>query len=103
MAIRTYRWRTAVAAGLLSVCASALQAHAQVLPGPALGPDTCSPPTGEGLGAPGSITNAICNGAGIVFVGPAVGQVATVIGPVVIGPNNIGSSVVSAGPGIAVP
>jgi len=34
----------------------------------------------------------------MVFVGPSVGQVATVIGPVIIGPNDIGSVNVSPAP-----
>jgi hypothetical protein len=36
-------------------------------------------------------------GAGLSFVGPAIGQIATVTGPTIIGPAVIGTSVVSAG------
>jgi hypothetical protein len=48
-------------------------------------------------GATGGTTNSICQGGGVVFVGPSVGQVATVIGPTVIGPATIGNAIVSAG------
>jgi hypothetical protein len=51
----------------------------------------------EGQGATGGTTNHICQGSGLVFVGPALGQVAAVIGPTVIGPAVIGTTVVSAG------
>ena len=40
-------------------------------------------------------------GTGLSFVGPAVGQIATVIGPTIIGPAVIGNVVVSAGNGAA--
>jgi hypothetical protein len=36
-------------------------------------------------------------GGGLSFIGPAVGQVASVIGPTIIGPVYIGTSIVSAG------
>jgi hypothetical protein len=42
-----------------------------------------------------------CLGAGLSFVGPAIGQIATVIGPTIIGPANIGTTVVSAGDVVA--
>jgi hypothetical protein len=40
-------------------------------------------------------------GTGLSFVGPAVGQIAAVIGPTIIGPAVIGNVVVSAGNGAA--
>ncbi|MDX6644646.1 MAG: hypothetical protein QOK40_373 [Miltoncostaeaceae bacterium] len=49
-----------------------------------------------GLGHVGS-TILTCQGSGLTFVGPSVGQVASVIGPTIIGPAFIGSSIVSAG------
>jgi hypothetical protein len=43
-------------------------------------------------------------GAGLSFTGPAIGQIATVIGPTIISPAVVGSPiVVSAGSGVAVP
>jgi hypothetical protein len=58
----------------------------------------CGTSTGvEGQGATGGTTAQICAGAGLTFVGPAIGQIATVIGPTIIGPAVIGNIVVSAG------
>jgi hypothetical protein len=39
----------------------------------------------------------VCQGTGLSFVGPAIGQIATVIGPTIIGPAVIGNVTVSAG------
>jgi hypothetical protein len=42
----------------------------------------------------------VCTGApGLTFIGPAIGQVASVIGPTIIGPSVIGNLVVAAGNG----
>jgi hypothetical protein len=62
----------------------------------------CGTSTGpHGQGATGGTAAQICSGAGggLSFVGPAIGQVATVIGPTIIGPGVIGNVVVSAGNG----
>jgi hypothetical protein len=48
-------------------------------------------------GSTGSVLNVICSGGGLTFIGPSVGQIASVIGPTIIGPAVIGSIVVSAG------
>jgi hypothetical protein len=56
-----------------------------------------STPGPQGQGATGGTTATVCQGTGLSFVGPAVGQVATVIGPTIIGPAVIGSVIVSAG------
>jgi hypothetical protein len=45
----------------------------------------------------GVLLIASAMGTGLSFVGPAVGQIATVIGPTIIGPAVIGNVVVSAG------
>ena len=63
----------------------------------ATGPSACSNHSIEGQGATAGTENKICMGGGLVFIGPSVGQVATLIGPTVIGPAQIGSAVVSAG------
>jgi hypothetical protein len=63
------------------------------LPG---GADACSSHTAEQQGATAGTESKVCQGGGLVFVGPAVGQVATVMGPTVIGPAQV-SAVVSAG------
>jgi hypothetical protein len=57
----------------------------------------CSRSSAEGQAGTGTISNQVCQGGGLSFVGPAVGQVASVIGPTIIGPTSIGSVVVSAG------
>lgn len=101
MPSRKYRVRIAVTAALLAACAPTARAYAQVAPVPGAG--NCSPPTiGQGQGSPGGNSHTICQGAGLIYIGPAVGQIATVIGPTVIGPAVIGASNVSAGNGIVV-
>jgi hypothetical protein len=65
-------------------------------PATALGP--CSSPSGaEGQGGAGHVENQTCVGAGLSFTGPAIGQIATVIGPTIISPGFAGTVVVSAG------
>jgi hypothetical protein len=59
----------------------------------AFGP--CARATAEGQGATGSGDPEVC--AVIAFVGPSVGQTASVIGPPIVGPAVIGTNVVSAG------
>jgi hypothetical protein len=60
-------------------------------------PGACAHKSVEGQGATAGTTDQVCVGSGLVFIGPAIGQVATVIGPTIIGPAVIGTSVVSAG------
>jgi hypothetical protein len=48
-------------------------------------------------GSTGSVLNVVCSGAGLTFIGPSIGQIATVIGPTIIGPAVIGTVIVSAG------
>jgi hypothetical protein len=58
----------------------------------------CGRPSGaEGQGSTGEVTNQQCLGAGLSFVGPSIGQIATVIGPTIIGPAVVGTSIQSAG------
>lgn len=100
MSIRTFRATAFAAIVGLSVGASALPAHAQVIdPG-----EICSTPTAEeNQGNVAGTGNQICQigGGGLVFVAPAVGQVATVVGPTIIGPSQVGTVVVSPGNVIA--
>ncbi|MEA2211271.1 MAG: hypothetical protein QOF83_1219 [Solirubrobacteraceae bacterium] len=56
-----------------------------------------STPGPQGQGATGGTTATVCQGTGLSFVGPAIGQIATVIGPTIIGPAVIGNVTVSAG------
>jgi hypothetical protein len=53
----------------------------------------------EGQSATAGTAAQVCTGSGLTFIGPAIGQVATVIGPTIIGPAVIGNVVVSAGNG----
>jgi hypothetical protein len=63
----------------------------------------CSDPGVVAPGATGGTENRICQGSGLVFVGPQVGQIATVVGPTIIGPGFVGNAVSSAGSVVAGP
>lgn len=95
----TRKFRTAAFAAIvgLSVAAPALRANADIVTPVPDGAGNCSSSSNEGQGAPGGTENKICQGGGVVFVGPSVGQVATVIGPTIIGPSQVGTVVVSPG------
>jgi hypothetical protein len=60
-------------------------------------PGACGTSAGSDVGSWSGTTDIVCVGAGLSFIGPAVGQVASVIGPTIIGPVVIGKSVVSGG------
>ncbi|MCW3017035.1 MAG: hypothetical protein JWO02_4127 [Solirubrobacterales bacterium] len=51
----------------------------------------------SGVGDAGATSNQIC-GAVLAFVGPSIGQVATTIGPTIIGATVLAPITVSAGP-----
>jgi hypothetical protein len=51
----------------------------------------------SGVGDAGATSNQIC-GAGLVFVGPSVGQIATAVGPTIIGSTVVAPITVSPGP-----
>jgi hypothetical protein len=51
----------------------------------------------SGVGDAGATVNQVC-GAGLVFIGPTTGQVATAVGPTVIGSVLLAPVTVSAGP-----
>jgi hypothetical protein len=67
--------------------------------GGAFGP--CATSNTQIQGPAGGTEAKICQGAGLAYVGPAVGEIATVIGPTIMGPAVVGPINVSAGPGIA--
>ena len=94
MSLRTRRAAVFVATVGLTLCLPALPAHAQVLT-----PGACSPETiGSPTQSTGGTENEICQGGGgLAFVAPAIGQVATVVGPTIIGPSQVGTVVVSPG------
>jgi hypothetical protein len=59
---------------------------------------------GQGQGGTGGTTSQHCLGAGLSFTGPAIGQIASVIGPTIISPAVVGVAiVVSGGNGAVVP
>jgi hypothetical protein len=58
-------------------------------------------PAGVGTGNAGTAPTMLCQGTGLIFVGPMIGQIAAVIGPTTIGPAVVGPTVVSAGAGAA--
>jgi hypothetical protein len=115
--IRVFVAAVAVAGGLASAAAGApAQASAATFPSwsfpasvngfaPPLGDGgvgsrngACGSSSGaEGQGGTGGTNAYTCLGAGLVFVGPAIGQIASVIGPTIIGPGVVGSINVSAG------
>jgi hypothetical protein len=51
----------------------------------------------SGVGDAGATSNQIC-GAGLVFVGPSVGQIGTAMGPTIIGSTVLAPITVSLGP-----
>jgi hypothetical protein len=63
----------------------------------ALPSGVCRHTSVEGQGATAGTSDQVCVGSGLVYIGPAIGQVATVIGPTIIGPAVVGTSVISAG------
>jgi hypothetical protein len=58
---------------------------------------------GENQGRTGGNDIEACVGAGLSFIGPTIGQIATVIGPTTISPAVVGGSIVSAGNVAVVP
>jgi hypothetical protein len=60
----------------------------------------CASASQEGQGPTGGTANEVC-GAGLTFIGPSIGQIASVVGPTIIGPAAVGNIVVSAGNGNA--
>ena len=57
----------------------------------------CGASVSGGGGTAGYAASQNCLGSGLVFVGPAIGQVAAVIGPTIISPGFTGTVNVSAG------
>jgi hypothetical protein len=95
----THRRRIAAVVGsvVFAVCVPVASAGASMSPGSPCG--TGDTPSEQG--AVGGTTSSVCQGSGLSFIGPSVGQVATVIGPTVIGPATVGNAIVSAGNVIA--
>jgi hypothetical protein len=97
----SHRKRFAVGLGVMifSLCVPVATAGASISPG-----SPCATgDTPELQGQVGGTSNSVCQGSGLSFIGPSVGQVATVMGPTIIGPSNVGTVVVSAGDVAAAP
>jgi hypothetical protein len=61
-------------------------------------PGACGESRGpEFQAATGETANAACLGAGLSFIGPSIGQIASVVGPTIVGSPVIGTLIVSAG------
>ena len=93
-------FRTAVATALAAIgLMGAATADAQVAPATPVGAPctTTVVPIGQGVGNPGTAPQQVCQGAGLTYIGPTIGQVGTIIGPTTIGPAVIGVSAVAAG------
>jgi hypothetical protein len=59
---------------------------------------------GQGQNNTGGTTSLHCLGSGVSYTGPAIGQIATVVGPKIVSPAVVGASiVVVAGNGVAGP
>ncbi|MEN3278879.1 MAG: hypothetical protein V7607_19 [Solirubrobacteraceae bacterium] len=65
------------------------------LPGNAVG--QCGTVSQEGQGRASGNEASVCQGAGLVFIGPSVGQLATIVGPTIISPGFVGRVVQSTG------
>jgi hypothetical protein len=64
------------------------------------GPDSCGDNDHfETQGSDAGTTAKVCQGSGPVYIGPAVGQIARLVGPTVTGPSRV-RSIVSAGDAI---
>jgi hypothetical protein len=89
---------------VLAVAAPVSGARAGVVPGAVAQGGQANAPSGcvganapSGVGDAGATSNQIC-GAVLAFVGPSIGQVATVIGPTIIGSTVVAPITVSPGP-----
>ncbi|MCW3064276.1 MAG: hypothetical protein JWN32_1448 [Solirubrobacterales bacterium] len=88
----------------LAVAAPVSGARAALVPGGVGQGGQANAPSGcvgsnapSGVGDAGATTNQIC-GAALVFVGPSAGQIATAIGPTIIGSTILAPITVTPGP-----
>jgi hypothetical protein len=88
----------------LAVAAPVSGARADIVPGGVGQGGQANAPSGcvgsnapSGVGDAGATSNQIC-GALLVFVGPSTGQIATAIGPTIIGSTVLAPITVSPGP-----
>jgi hypothetical protein len=86
----------AVSAALMFGGPAAGAGAQEVIPGPCA--STIGP---SGQGGTAGTENEVCIGSGVANIGPSSGQIATIVGPTISGPANIGAVVVAAGNGAA--
>jgi hypothetical protein len=94
--VRRRRVAVAAATAVLALALPIASARAQAVAGWPGGLNNVQPGSGIGwagcsginkpsqVGAPGDTGNGVCGGITISFIGPAVGQIATAIGPTII-------------------
>jgi hypothetical protein len=58
----------------------------------------CAVNTPAGVGTAGGTTNEVCGSGGLIFIGPSIGQISTVVGPTIIGSTVLAPVTVSSGP-----
>jgi hypothetical protein len=68
---------------------------APALPGNVAGP--CGTVSNEGQGRASGNEASVCQGAGLAFIGPSVGQVANIMGPTIISPGFTGTIIQTTG------
>jgi hypothetical protein len=65
------------------------------LPGNAAGP--CGTISNEGQGRVSGNEASVCQGSGLAFIGPSVGQLATIMGPTIMSPGFVGTVIQTTG------
>jgi hypothetical protein len=100
MPSRRVSFAALIATGALIVAAPA--AGAEIVPGAgntAVGMGACggTSTAGQGQNNTGGTTSLHCLGSGLSFTGPAIGQIATVIGPTITSPAVVGAAIVVSG------
>jgi hypothetical protein len=86
-------WPTS--AGLPALSAAFPVAGVPAAAGQAVGP--CGTISDEGQGRASGNEASVCQGAGLAFIGPSVGQLATIVGPTIISPGFVGTVILTTG------
>ena len=61
----------------------------------------CDPVVSGGQGPAGNAESLVCQGAGLTFVAPSIGQIASVIGPTIISPAVVGNQIITSAGSVA--
>jgi hypothetical protein len=73
----------------------AVSAAVPAAAGQAVGP--CGTISDEGQGRASGNEASVCQGSGLAFIGPSVGQLATIVGPTIISPGFVGTVILTTG------